>query len=206
MRFEDCPGVCHSSQQHGPDRAGLGVAAGRGRAGAGLAGRGLGAGGRRAGGGGPDHGPGHAAGRPPHLQLGRGDGDPLVAVRLEPRQAQVVPAVEVGVLAVREPPAALVVLRAVRVRGVAVAVRRRELHARLVVEGVGGVAAVARHAEPVAVLPRADHHLRVLGEPALAVDVAQLEAQLHAAVRREPVQRLVAQPELACGTERRNDG
>lgn len=158
---------------------------------------------RRAGGGGrgrggPDDGPGHAARLPSNLELRGGDGDPLVSVGLEPGESQVVAAVEVGVLAVREPPAALVVLGAVGVRGVAVAVRRRELHAGLVVERVGGVAAVAGDAEAEAVVARRDHRLVVLGQPPLAVDVTQLDAQLHAAVRRQPVQRLVSEPKFAC--------
>lgn len=67
--------------------------------------------------------PGH---RTSNSHLALGDRHPLIAAGVEPRQPKVVLAVEVGVLAPRIPPAALVVGRAVCSAVVLVAVRRAE--------------------------------------------------------------------------------
>lgn len=131
-----------------------------------------------------------------HLHLAPGDGDPLVARAVEPSQAEAVAAVQVDVLAVREPPATLVVGRAVRVADVAVRVDGAELHVVLVVEGVAGVALVAVHPQPVAVRLGAHAELGVLGEPVLTVDVVHVDAQRRAVVGRQPTDRSVAQPEF----------
>jgi len=102
---------------------------------------------------------------PTYLHRGSRHGDPLVAVQVEPRQTQVVSAVEVRVLAVREPPARLVVARAVRMARVSVLVGCAELRVVLVGQSVGRVAVEALHAEAIAVALRADHHRLVVGSP-----------------------------------------
>lgn len=142
-----------------------------------------------------------AAGSPPDLHLRPGDGDPLVLGRVEPREAEVVAAVEVRVLTVREPPAALVVGGAVRVADVTIHVDRAELHPVLVIEGVAGVPAVAVHVQAEAVLRARHAELVVLGHPCLSVDVPEVHAQGRAVVSGETVQSLIAKPELPCKQE-----
>lgn len=131
-----------------------------------------------------------------NLHLAPGDGDPLVARAVEPREPEAVAPVEVDVLAMREPPTALVVGRAMRVADVAVRVDGAELHVVLVLEGVARVTLVAVHPQPVAVGLGADAELGVLGEPVLSVDVVHVDAQRRAVVGRQTTQRRVAQPEF----------
>lgn len=101
-------------------------------------------------------------------------------------------------LTVREPPAALVVCRAVRVADVSVRVHGAELHPVLVLERVARVAPVTGHVQPVAVRGARDAELVVLGYPVLAVYVPEVHPERRAVVSREVVQRLVPEPELAC--------
>ena len=123
--------------------------------------------------------------------------NPLITGRIEPGQPQVVAAVQVRVLAVREPPATLVVAGAVRVRDVPVDVYRRELHVILVLERVRRVATVPAQVQPEATVPRIDPEAAVIGEPGVVVDVLHDDAQPGTVVLRQVVQRLVADPELA---------
>lgn len=123
--------------------------------------------------------------------------DPLILHLVEPREPQRVFAVEVGVLAMREPPASLVVGRAVGVADVAIRVHRRELHVVLVVQRVARVASEAGHGQPVAVCGWRHAEVAILCQPRLAVDVFQLDAEGRAVVGRQVMERVVSQPELA---------
>lgn len=133
----------------------------------------------------------------PNHHVARFDRDPLVARRVEPSQSQIVSAVQISVLTVRKPPAALVIPGAVGVRDVAVDVDGGELHAVLVVEGVGRVAAVAGDAEAVAVRARPDEELAVHGLPGVVVDVLHDDLEAGAVVGRQVAEQRVADPVLA---------
>lgn len=74
-----------------------------------------------------------------HFHHGLCNSNPLILGGVEPSQSEVVPAVEVGVLAMREPPSALVVLSTVGVRDVAIGIFGAELHPVLIGEGVASV-------------------------------------------------------------------
>jgi len=128
---------------------------------------------------------------------------------VEPREPEVVLAVEVGMLAPRVPPAALVVGRAVGRRAVVlVAVRRAEPPPVLVGQRVGRVAAgaaVTGHGQPVTVVRVRHGETLVHGQPPVAVDVGHVHAQRRrrVLVRRQPVHGFVAQPKVRSACEQR---
>lgn len=95
--------------------------------------------------------------------------DPLVLGTIEPRETQVIAPVQVRVLAVREPPATLVVGCAVRVTDVAVRVDGAELHPVLVLQRVARVTPIPGHVQPVAVPGIRDAEFVVFRYPAVAV-------------------------------------
>jgi len=132
------------------------------------------------------------------LHLALGDRHPLVAAGVEPRQPEVVLAVEVGVLTPRGPPAALVVGRAVGSAGVLVAVCRAEPVAVLERQGVGGVTAVTGNVQSVTVGGVRYREVRVIRPPIVTVYVGHPDAQRRRVVRRQTVDGVVAQPKIAC--------
>lgn len=102
-------------------------------------------------------------------------------------------------LAVRVPPAALVVGSAVRVGDVPVAIDGRELHVVLVLEGIAGVPLEAPDVEDVARVRAADVEILVLGVPVAAEDVDHVQAHGGAVVPRESVHGLQPEPVLRRG-------
>lgn len=132
------------------------------------------------------------------MHLALGDRHPLVAAGVEPRQPEVVLAVEVSVLTPRVPPATLVVGRAVCRAGVLVAVCRAEPVAVLEGQSVGGVATVTGNVQPVTVSGVRYRKVRVVRPPMITVYVGHLDAQRRRVVRRQSVDSVVAQPKIAC--------
>lgn len=132
------------------------------------------------------------------MHLAFGDRHPLVAAGVEPRQPEVVLAVEVGVLTPRVPPATLIVGRAVGRAGVLVAVCRAESVTVLEGQGVGGVATVTENVQPVTVGGVRYRKVQVVRPPIVAVYVGHLDAQRRRVVGRQPVDSVVPQPKIAC--------
>lgn len=98
----------------------------------------------------------------------------------------------------RVPPAALVVGRTVGRAGVLVAVHRAKLVAVLEGQGICGVAPVPGYVQPVTVGRVRNGEVRVVRLPIVAVNVGHADAQRGRVVRRQPVNGVVAQPEIAC--------
>lgn len=121
---------------------------------------------------------------------------PLVPGGIEPRKPQIVPSVQVGMLAVGEPPASLVVTGTVGVRDVPVNVDGGELHVVLVLEGIGRVPLVTGQLEPEAILPRPNPERLVIRKPGIVVDVLHHNPKRRAVVVGKMVQRLIADPKL----------
>lgn len=106
-----------------------------------------------------------------HGHFASGDGYPFIACGVEPRETEGVLAVDVDMLAVREPPAALVVARAVCVRDVPVPVHGRELHVVLVLESITRVAPKPAHFQHIPVVAASDEEVFVFRVPTAAVDI-----------------------------------
>lgn len=110
------------------------------------------------------------------LHLALGDRHPLVATGVEPRQPEVVLAVEIGVLTPRVPPATLIVGCAVCRAGVLIAVCRAEPVAVLERQGVGGVTAVTGNVQSVTIGGVRYREVQVVRPPIVTVYVGHPDA------------------------------
>lgn len=111
-----------------------------------------------------------------HRHLGRRDCHPFISVRLEPRQAQGIPAIEIGVLTVTEPPSTPIVSRTVGGTNVHIAVLGAECHAILIRQRIGRVARVTGHMESITGLLGVDRKMLILGAPVYAVGIDQINS------------------------------
>lgn len=125
------------------------------------------------------------------------DGNPFVARRVEPCQTQIVPAIEIGMLAMREPPAAFVIAGTMCIRYVAIDIDGRKLHMILVVKRIGRITTVARDTQAVAILSGAHHEITVHRFPCIIVDILHDNFEAGAVVRCQVMQHSVADPILA---------
>lgn len=82
----------------------------------------------------------------------------------------------------REPPATLIVGGTVRLWDVAIDIDRRELHALLVVERIGGIAAVAGGVQAITIGAWRNVEAIVLCQPNIVVDILHEYAQLSAII------------------------
>lgn len=135
-----------------------------------------------------------AAGSAVHAHLAGSDGNPLVAGGVEPGQPKGVLAVDVHVLAVREPPATFVVTSAVGVRDVPIAVNSRELHVVLVLKCIASVALESADLQNVTGVAAAYVEVFVLSIPESAVDVSHVDAHGGAVVGGQQVHRFQSKP------------
>lgn len=135
-----------------------------------------------------------AAGSAVHAHLAGGDGDPLVAGGVEPGQPEGVLAVDVDVLAVREPPTSFVVTGAVGVRDVPIAVNSRELHVVLVLKCIASVTLETADLQYVASVGAANVEVFILSIPEAAVDVSHVDAHGGAVVSGQQVHRFQSEP------------
>lgn len=102
--------------------------------------------------------------------------DPLVLGAIEPREPEVIAPIQVGVLAVGEPPATLIVCGTVCVADVAVRVNGAELHPVLILQSVARVALVPGYVQAVAIPGIRDSKLFVFCNPALAIYVREIHS------------------------------
>lgn len=118
----------------------------------------------------------------------------MIATDVEPRQSEVVLAVQVGVLTPRVPPSALVVGRTVGRTVVMVAVFRAEPVPVLERQRVRGVSPVPGYVQPVTVRVVRYRETPVIGTPIVAVYIRHPNAQRRPVVCRQPVYGVVAEP------------
>lgn len=122
--------------------------------------------------------------------------NPFILFHMEPRESQIELPVQISMQAMREPPAPLIVTRAVGMTQIIIPINCAELHTILEAHRVTCVSMVTRQVQSVTFGARWYPKRIVLGVPRLPIDIHELDAKWHVITWRQSVQCVIADPEF----------